>query len=150
MQGYEIQLSVPLFDWGDAKVAKAQALYMEAVSRAAQVAVDARSDVRESYYEYRSAYDMAKHLRDEVLPLRKQINEEQLKRYNGMLIGVFDLIADARALIDTASAAVGAQRDFWIADTRMQAAMLGTGSLGASAAVTQLQGPESAAAAGGH
>jgi outer membrane protein TolC len=150
MKGYEIQLSVPLFDWGDAKVAKAQALYMEAASRAAQVAVDARSDVRESYYEYRSAYDIAKHLRDEVLPLRRQINEEQLRRYNGMLIGVFDLIADARALIDTASAAVGAQRDFWIADTRMQAAMLGTGSLGASAAVTQIQGSERASAAGGH
>ena len=53
---------------------------------APRVAVDARSDVRESYYAYRSAYDIARHLRDEVLPLRRQINEEQLKRYNGMLM----------------------------------------------------------------
>ncbi len=150
MKGYEIELSIPLFDWGGAKVAKAQALYMEAASRAAQVAVDARSDVRESYYAYRSAYDIARHLRDEVLPLRRQIKTEQLKRYNGMLIGVFDLIADARALIDATIAVVGAQRDFWIADTRMQAAMLGVGSLQASTSATPIQGSERASAGGGH
>ncbi len=137
MRGYEIELSVPLFDWGGAKVAKAEALYMQAVNQAAQIAVDARSDVRESYYAYRSAHDVARHFRDELVPLRQLIRDEQLKRYNGMLIGVFELIADARALIDTTVAAVGAQRDFWIADNRMQGAMLGVGSLGIAVAAME-------------
>jgi len=37
-------------------------------------------------------------------------------RYNGMLIGVFELLADARAQIASVNAAIEAQRDFWLAD----------------------------------
>ncbi|MCL4747966.1 MAG: TolC family protein, partial [Burkholderiaceae bacterium] len=118
-RGYEIELQVPLFDWGDARVAKAEAIYMQAVNNAASVVVDARSDVRESYYAYRSAYDVARHLRDEIVPLRAAIRDEQIKRYNGMLVGVFEVIADARALVDTTISALDAQRDFWLADIRM-------------------------------
>ena len=44
---------------------------------------------------YRTAYDLARHYRDEIVPLRKRISEENLLRYNGMLIGVFELLADA-------------------------------------------------------
>ena len=47
--GYEISFEIPLFDWGDARAAKAEALYMQSVQRAAQVAVEARSEVREAY-----------------------------------------------------------------------------------------------------
>ncbi len=148
MRGYEIELTIPIFDFGSSKVAKAEAIYMQAVNRAAQIAVDARSDVRESYYAYRSAHDVARHFREELVPLRRIIRDEQLRRYNGMLIGVFELIEDARALIDTSAASIGAQRDFWIADTRMQAAMLGVGPLGVTAAPTEA--PERAAGGAGH
>jgi hypothetical protein len=41
-------------------------------------------------------YDVSKHYRDEVVPLRKVISEENVLRYNGMLIGVFELLADTR------------------------------------------------------
>jgi hypothetical protein len=42
------------------------------------------------------------------VPLRKQIAEENLLRYNGMLIGVFELLADARAQIASVNAAIEA------------------------------------------
>jgi outer membrane protein TolC len=90
-KGWEIELQVPLFDWGGARVARAEARYMQAVQRAAALAGDARSQVREAYSGYRTAYDLARHYRDEVLPLKKRISDEQLLRYNGMLIGVFEL-----------------------------------------------------------
>ncbi len=48
---------------------------------------------------YRTAYDIARHHRDEIVPLRKRIADENLLRYNGMLIGVFELLADAREQI---------------------------------------------------
>ena len=48
------------------------------------------------YAAYRTAYDLAKHYRDEIVPLRKRIADENVLRYNGMLIGVFELLADAR------------------------------------------------------
>jgi outer membrane protein TolC len=49
----------------------------------------AGSNLRESYSAYRTAYDVARHHRDEVVPLRKVISEENQLRYNGMLISVF-------------------------------------------------------------
>ncbi len=123
--GYEIELQVPLFDWGGARVAKAETLYMQAVQRAAGAAVNARSQVREAYAGYHSAYELARHYRDEVVPLKKRISDEQMLRYNGMLISVFELLADAREQVASVNAAIEAQRDYWIADAALQAAMSG-------------------------
>ena len=125
--GYEIELQIPLFDWGSARVARAEATYMQAVQRAAGAAVNARSEVRESYTAYRTAYDIARHYRDEIVPLKKRISDEQLLRYNGMLISVFELLADARDQVTSVNAAIEAQRDFWIADAALQAALTGSG-----------------------
>ncbi len=124
-RGYEISLELPLFDWGTAKVAKAEALYMQAVNRAAATAINARSEVRESYQNYRLTYDIAKHYRDEVVPIRKRIADENLLRYNGMLIGVFDLLADARSQIGSVNSYIEALRDFWLAESDLQMAMIG-------------------------
>ena len=121
--GYEIELELPLFDFGSARVARAEATYMQAVHRTAQVAINARSEVRESYSAYRTAYDLAKHYRDEVVPLRKRISEENLLRYNGMLASVFDLLADSRDQIASVTAAVESLRDHWVAETNLQAAL---------------------------
>ncbi|MFP5392002.1 MAG: TolC family protein [Gammaproteobacteria bacterium] len=123
--GWEVELQVPLFDWGGARVARAEAQYMQAVHRTAALALDAGSELRQAYGSYRSAYDAARHYRDEVVPLRKQIADEQLLRYNGMLASVFDLLADARAQVESVNAAIEAQRDFWIADADLEAAMAG-------------------------
>jgi len=137
-KGYEISLELPLFDWGTAKVAKAEAIYGQALDRAAETAINARSQVREAYRGYRVTHDIAKHYRDEVVPLRKRISEENLLRYNGMLIGVFDLLADTRAQILTVTGYVDALRDFWVAEADLQMAMIGR--------VDSPQGPRMSAA----
>ncbi len=66
----------------------------------------AGSNLRESYSAYRTAYDVARHHRDEVVPLRKVISEENQLRYNGVLISVFELLADAREQISAVTAAI--------------------------------------------
>ena len=98
---------------------------MQALQRAAQVAVDARSELRERDVAYRASYALARHYRDELLPLRKRISDENLLRYNGMLIGVFDLLADARDQVAGVTGYVEALRDFWRAETELQAALAG-------------------------
>lgn len=123
--GYEIELELPLFDFGSTRAARAEATYMQAVHRTAQVAVNARSEVREAYSAYRTSYDLAKHYRDEVVPLRKRISEENLLRYNGMLIGVFELLADSRDQVSSVTGYVEALRDYWIAETDLQTALTG-------------------------
>ncbi|MDX3905088.1 MAG: TolC family protein [Pigmentiphaga sp.] len=128
-RGYEIGFELPLFDWGEARVARAQSTYMQTVERAAQVAIDARSEVRHAYAAYRAAYDIARHVRDEVVPIRQRIAEENLLRYNGMLIGVFELLADARAQIASVEGYIAALRDFWVAQSDLELAMLGRPAL---------------------
>ena len=123
--GYEIELELPLFDFGSTRAARAEATYMQAVNRTAEVAVNARSEVREAYSAYRTSYDLAKHYRDEVVPLRKRISEENLLRYNGMLISVFELLTDAREQVAGVTGYVQALRDFWVADTNLQTALTG-------------------------
>jgi outer membrane protein TolC len=123
--GYEVELRLPIFDWGTARVARAEHTYMQAVNRAADTAVKARSEVREAYGAYRTAFDLAKHYRDEIVPLRKLISEENLLRYNGMLISVFELLTDARQQVISVNAYIDALRDFWISESTLQLAMTG-------------------------
>jgi outer membrane protein TolC len=121
--GWEVTVEIPLFDWGSARVAKAEATYMQSAQRLAEVAVNARSEVRTAHSAYLTAYETAKHYRDEILPLRRKISEESLLRYNGMLISVFELLADAREQISAVNGAIETLRDYWLADIDLQAAL---------------------------
>ena len=143
LDGYEIEVQLPIFDWGDAKVARAKATYMQSVARAAEVAVNAQSEAREAYQAYRTSYDIARRYRDEIVPLRKQIADENLLRYNGMLISVFELLADARQQVASVTASIDALRDFWIADADLQLALNGgtVASGVGSAALAPTAGP---------
>lgn len=146
-RGWEISVELPLFDWGDARVARAEAVYMQAVHRAAETAVNARSEVREAYTGYRAAHDIARHHRDAVVPLHQRISEENLLRYNGMFIGVFELLADARSQTASVHAAIQALRDFWIAQADLDMALIGKPGLAMANAPALDAG---AAAAPGH
>lgn len=130
-KGYEVSFELPIFDWGGAKVAKAESIYLQAVERAAEAVTNARSEVREAYHTYRSTYDVARHYRDEIVPLNKRIADENLLRYNGMLIGVFDLLADARSQIASVNRSIESLRDFWIAQSDLQMTLIGKPSLAA-------------------
>ena len=128
-RGYTISVELPLFDWGSTRVAKAEATYMQSVNRAAETAINARSEVRGAYAAYRTNYDIARHFRDEIVPLKKRISEENQLRYNGMLIGVFELLADARSQITSVNGYIEALRDFWLAQADLDMALIGTPSM---------------------
>lgn len=124
-RGYEIEIAMPVFDPGDALRAEARASYLAALHRARQTMLEAHSAVAAAYHAYRTAYDLARHYRDEIVPLRQAIAEENLLRYNGMLIGVFELLADARERIGSVLAAIDALREFWLADAALADALIG-------------------------
>ncbi len=140
-KGWELELPLPIFDWGGARNARAQGVYMQSVARVRETAINARSEAREAYHGYRTAYDVAVHYRDEVVPLRQFIQSEVLLRYNGMLLSVFDLLGDMRAQIMAVNSAIEAQRDFWLAEADLQTTLTGT-SVGA------LSGMKASAGAG--
>ena len=76
--------------------------------------------------------------------MRKRIAEENQARYNGMIIGVFELLADARAQISSVNSYIESLRDFWIAQADLEMALMGKPSLSA-ATKTKMAGAEAAA-----
>ena len=147
-RGWEVELRVPLFDFGGARAARAERVYLQAVNRTIEAAVDARSEVRDSYSAYRTAFDIARHYRDEIVPLRKRISEEVLLRYNGMLMSVFELLADSRDQVAAVNAYIEAHRDFWFADADLQMAL--TGRSPGAAQTLRSATPAPASGGGGH
>jgi outer membrane protein TolC len=123
--GGETELQVPIFDFGEARLRQAGEAYMQAVNLLAENAVNVRSQAREAYRLHRSSYDIAKQYRDEVLPLRKIISDETMLRFGAMQIDVFSLLTEARQRIAANIAAIEAQRDFWLADANLRAAVVG-------------------------
>jgi outer membrane protein TolC len=127
--GLVITLEVPIFDSGAARVRKAEAVYAQAVERFAQAAIEARSQVRQAYAAYRAAFDLAVQQRDEVVPLRKSVAQQNLLRYNASLISIFELLADAREQIASVDGFIQALRDFWVAKSEFDGELLGNSSL---------------------
>ena len=84
-----------------------------------------RSQARDAYRVHRASYDIAKRYRDDVLPLRKIISDEMMLRYGAMQVDVFSLLTEARQRVAANIAAIEAQRDFWLADTNLRAALAG-------------------------
>ena len=125
-KGVEISFELPLFDWGTSRVARAEAIYMQAVNRTAQSAFNAQSEILEAYSRYRANYDIAKHYRDEIVPLRKKILQENQLRYNGMLISPFELLADARAQVTSVKSYIDALHEYWLAESTLQMSLIGS------------------------
>jgi outer membrane protein TolC len=145
-RGFEAELRVPLFDFGESRVRQAEQSYMQAVSRLAALAVNARSQARDAYRGYRASYDIARHYRNEILPLRQIISDEMLLRYNAMQVDVFALLTEARQRIAANIAAIDAQRSFWLASTTLSAAVIGgmTDADTAASALTTASAEDSA------
>lgn len=124
-RGYEVSVRLPIFDWGGNQRDAMNAQTLATANRLEATVRTAGSNLRENYSAYRTTYDVSKHYRDEVVPLRKTISEENVLRYNGMLIGVFELLADTRDQVNSVMAAISAEQQFWLADAALQASIMG-------------------------
>ncbi len=138
-------IRVPMFDRQQARRDPRLLPYIQSVDRYGELAVAARSEARQAYLGYRTAYDVARHYRDTIIPLRKEISEENLLRYNGMLISVFELLADAREQITSVTNYIEAQREFWTAETDLRLALTVGGSGNGSGRTVRLPGGSAAA-----
>jgi len=121
----EIGFEIPLYDTTALKGRRGQMAYLHAANALAQTAIDARAEARAAHAAVEGRYDIARHWRDQVLPLRRTIDEEALKSYNGMLTSTFELIADAREGLEAELGAAEAKADYWRAEVAVSAAMWG-------------------------
>jgi cobalt-zinc-cadmium efflux system outer membrane protein len=123
--GPTLRLELPLFDQGQARTAKYEAMFRQSGDRLAQVAVDARAQAREKDNDLLSAWEIARQQQNALVPLRQRILSQTQLFYNGMLEGVYDLLADYRESAAAAQGLVNAQRDYWIALAELERAVGG-------------------------
>ena len=142
-RGYEVEVRLPVFDWGDLERKALKGRTLSAAHELEATLRAAGSHLRESYSTYLAAHAVARSYLDEVVPLRRKISEENLLRYNGMLIGVFELLTDAREQIGAVKSAIDSQQQFWLADAALQSALVGQPS------ATTLWTPSSGAVSAG-
>ncbi|MEY4417309.1 MAG: hypothetical protein RIQ53_4602 [Pseudomonadota bacterium] len=138
-RGWELEAGLPLDALaGSSTRAEAAARHAQQLQQLAALEVQAQSEAREAGSAYRAAWELARLYRDEVVPLRQQISEQQLLLYNGMLASVFDLLADAREQAQAVSGAIEALRAHWLAAADLQLALQGRspGALGAPGPAT--------------
>lgn len=69
---------------------------------------------------YMAAHAQALDSQGDVLKTREFITEETVLHYNGMLKSVWDLLDEVRNQSQATVDAIGAQRDFWIAEADLQ------------------------------
>jgi outer membrane protein TolC len=124
--GFEVGIVLPIFDWGDLKRDAMNARTLAAANAMEATVRNAGSELRQTYSAYLTAHDIAKHYQTEVVPLRKLISEENLLRYNGMIIGVFELLADARDQVATIMSAIRSKEQFWLADAALLSSIAGS------------------------
>jgi outer membrane protein, heavy metal efflux system len=113
--GPAVELGLPIFNRSQARVARAQAELERDQQHVTALAVDIRSQAREARARVAAAHQVAGHYRDVLLPLQQTIVEETQKQYNGMLVGVYDLLLSKQAQVQTARQYVAATLDFWLA-----------------------------------
>lgn len=124
---FEVGFAIPIFDSGQARLRAAEYSYLKAANLLAERAVNVRSEARSAYQAYRSRYDIARHYRGSVVPLRTTVEEESVLTYNGMITSTFELLIDTREKTEALISSVNAKRAFWLADAGLTAAIYGGG-----------------------
>lgn len=113
--GPTFTLPIPLFDRGQARIARAKAELARARELHQALAVQIRATARATRDRLAGDRDRALHYRDVMLPVRKQVVRETELQYNAMQIGPLDLLRAKEQQIETAARYVEALRDYWMA-----------------------------------
>jgi cobalt-zinc-cadmium efflux system outer membrane protein len=123
--GPTIALPVPLFDQGQAAIARANAVVRQSQQKYAALAVETRSQVRVAQTRMLNARVTVSLYHDEILPTQEKLLEQTQLQYNGMLVGVFQLLQAKRDQIDAAARYVESLRNYWMARAELERAIGG-------------------------
>ncbi len=123
--GPSLSIEIPLFDPGHADFARLRAQLRQSEHRLKQTAIDARSRIRVERERLVIARRRVLYLRDTVLPRWEALGERALERYNGMLIGAYDLLDLRAEALGAQREHIEALRDYWVARARLERAVGG-------------------------
>jgi len=109
--GPTFAIELPIFNQGQARVARAEAALRQAQKKFEALAINVRSQVRELRDEVESKREIARFYQEELLPGQMQILKQSLLNYNAMAIGSFELFAAKAEEARTEREYINATRD---------------------------------------
>lgn len=130
--GPNLVIELPIFDQRQAAIARLEAQRREQERRLTATTLDARGEVRLAQARLSAARATALHYRDTLLPLRAEILQQSQLHYNGMFIGLFQLLAAKQAEIEARKGALESLRDYWAARAELARAIGGALPLASS------------------
>jgi cobalt-zinc-cadmium efflux system outer membrane protein len=115
LRGPEISLELPIFNQGQAKLARAEAQLAEALARVQLAEIGVENGVRTGVDGVAAMREVVRLHREALVPQRETIVAREQERQNFMLIGVFELIQAKVAEYDAYQSYLEAVRDYWLA-----------------------------------
>ena len=123
--GPRIDLALPIFDQGQADLARLTAEFRRATANYEGLASDVRSHVREARDTLRAAREAAEYYEKTLLPQRRLLLRETLLHYNAMQRSNYELLAEKERLLVAERESIDALRDYWIARAELEMALGG-------------------------
>lgn len=123
----EVEFVIPIFDSGEARLRRAEMAYLRAAHQLAERAVTVRSEARAAQAELAGAHQIARHYRDNLVPVRALVESETLRAYNGMIESYAELLDAIRSRQSAQMVEASARADYWRAEALLTAALYGGG-----------------------
>src|SRR5580700_4210981 len=123
--GPTFAIELPIFNQGQARIARSEAALRQAQDKFEALAVDVRSQIRELRDELTSKREIARFYQDELLPGERRILKESLMHYNAMEIQNFELFTTKAEEARTERDYIDAVRGYWITRTELERAVGG-------------------------
>ena len=136
-KGYELEIKIPIFDWGNLQRDTIQAELIAKQKIYENIVLAAASELREAYQNYRTAFDIAKHYYDQIIPMHEILLEEATYNYNGMIIGIFELMQSGLEKSTAEIKATDALQNLFIAELNLNSVAVGR-KLGAKSRTTPI------------
>ncbi len=120
LRGPSLNFELPIFDQGQAAVAKADAQLLQARAELDALALSVHNDARVGLERVALQRDIAERYRTLLVPRREAIVARTQERVNFMLQGIFELIAARQEEYDAYQEYLEAVRDYWIARAQLR------------------------------
>jgi len=139
--GPTLDLRLPIFDQGQAALAKLAAQYRQAQDELEAISVEARSEVREARDLVNANRELARYYRTVLLPQRIQVVNTMQLQYNAMQRTPTDLLLAKERELNTERGYIDAWRDYWIARAELEMALKGGSPAGAASRSLRSRSP---------
>jgi cobalt-zinc-cadmium efflux system outer membrane protein len=124
--GPTFAIELPVFNQGQARIARGEAALRQAQDKFEALAIDVRSEIRELRDELANKRQIARFYKDELLPDQRRILSESLMYYNAMEVSDFELFTTKADEARTEREYIEAVRDYWITRAELERAVGGS------------------------